>query len=244
MRKLSLYSFVLLFLFTSCHTEYKAQQVQFSNYRLTKEYNTSSSIATLIKPYGDSLSGKMDVVIGENETLLERKRQANTLGYFITDAYLAMAKQKISNGVDIAFMNTGGVRLPDIAAGPVTQGKIYELMPFDNLMVSVKMTGRQLKQYLDTLAARDGILESGMTMTLKNNEVSNVKIGNKPLDLQSVYTIVHSDYVVINTPLLKDLERSTNGYLLRDAIIDYVEQLNKQGKKIKVTNIDRISYVN
>jgi hypothetical protein len=32
-------------------------------------------------------------------------------------------------------MNSGGIRLPEMPAGAITQGKIFELMPFDNLMV-------------------------------------------------------------------------------------------------------------
>ena len=69
-------------------------------------------------------------------------------------------------------------------------------------------------------------------------------VGGKPLDLNADYTIVHSDYVAMNSNLLKNIDRSTNGYLLRDALLDYVKFINSQNKKVTVTNIDRISYVN
>jgi len=141
-------------------------------------------------------------------------------------------------------MNTGGVRLPDLPAGTITLGKMYELMPFDNLMMLVKMKGSLLKQYLDTLAASDGIIETGMTIHVVNKTAQEIMIGGKPLDLNAEYTIVHSDYIIINTNLLKSLVRKVNGYLLRDALIDYVKLNNNQGKKIKVSNIDRITYVN
>jgi hypothetical protein len=69
-------------------------------------------------------------------------------------------------------------------------------------------------------------------------------VAGKPLDLNADYTIVHSDYVVMNSNLLKNINRAANGYLLRDAIIDYVKFINGQGNKITVSDIDRISYVN
>lgn len=186
----------------------------------------------------------MSIVIGYNEKELEKKRQDNTLGFFMTDAYLEMARQKVNAKVDAAFMNSGGIRLPDLPAGAITRGKIYELMPFDNLMVLLKLTGRQLQQYLDTLAATEGVIASGLTMQIVNKTAQQVMVAGKPLDLNADYILVHSDYVVMNSNLLKNIDRNTNGYLLRDAIIDYIGFLNGQNKKITVSNIDRLSYVN
>ncbi len=245
MRKSSFYPLIIaIFFAASCSISYKAERVQYSNYRIQQNDAESKSLTSIIKPYSDSVSKLMDVVIGYNETPLERKKQANVLGYFMTDAYLQMARQKVNANVDAAFMNAGGVRLPDIPAGAITQEKIYELMPFDNLMVLLKVKGSLLKQYLDTLAANDGVIESGITMQIVNNTTQQVMVGGKPLDLNADYTIVHSDYVAMNSNLLKNINRSTNGYLLRDALLDYISSFNRENKKITVSNKDRVSYVN
>jgi len=235
---------IAIFFAISCNTSYKAGNVQYSSYRIQQHDAGSRSLTAIVKPYSDSVNKLMNVVIGYNEAQLEKKKQGNTLGFFITDAYLEMAKQKVEPKVDAAFMNSGGIRLPEISAGAITQGKIFELMPFDNLMVLLKMKGSLLKQYLDTLAATEGVVESGMTMQIVNKTVQQVMVGGKPLDLNADYTIVHSDYVAMNSNLLKNIKRSTNGYLLRDAILDYVKFTHSQNKKVTVTNTDRISYVN
>ncbi|HEX6171109.1 MAG TPA: 5'-nucleotidase [Chitinophagaceae bacterium] len=235
---------IAILLAISCNTSYKAENVQYSSYRIQQLDAGSKSVATIVKPYSDSVNKLMNIVIGYNEAQLEKKRQGNTLGFFITDAYLEMARQKVDPKVDAAFMNSGGIRLPELPAGAITQGKIFELMPFDNLMVLLKVKGSLLKQYLDTLAANDGIIESGITMQIENKTVQQVMVGGKPLDLNADYSIVHSDYVAMNTNLLKNIKRSSNGYLLRDAILDYVKLINSQSKKVTVTNVDRVSYVN
>ena len=235
---------IAIFFAISCNTSYKAEKVQYSSYRIQQHDEGSRSLTTIVKPYSDSVNKLMNVVIGYNEAQLEKKRQGNTLGFFITDAYLEMAKQKVDPKVDAAFMNSGGIRLPEMSAGAITEGKIFELMPFDNLMVLLKVKGSLLKQYLDTLTADDGVIESGMTMQIVNKTVQQVMVDGKPLDLNTDYTIVHSDYVVMNSNLLKNINRSTNGYLLRDAILDYVKLINSQNKKVTVTNTDRVSYVN
>jgi 2',3'-cyclic-nucleotide 2'-phosphodiesterase (5'-nucleotidase family) len=232
----------VVFFFQSCHTFYKPGQVQYSSYRIQNAGSANSSFSTLLIPYSDSVNKLMNKVIGHNEALLSKKRQANILGYFIADAYLFMAKKRHGDHVVAAFMNSGGVRLPELAAGPITQGKIFELMPFDNLMTVVKMKGSFLKQYLDTLLVRDGIIQAGLSLQVVNGVSQQVMVGDKVLDLNSEYTIVHSDYVVNNTPFLKNLYSNTDGYLLRDAIIDYVKIMSEQGKKIVVRNTERVSY--
>src|SRR6188768_1714031 len=204
MRKLPFYLLLIaIFFAVSCSTSYKTENVQYSHYRIQQYDEGSKSLASIVKPYSDSVNKSMNIVIGYNDLRLEKKKEGNALGFFMADAYLEMAKQKVDPKVDAAFMNSGGIRLPEMAAGPITQGKIFELMPFDNVMVLLKVKGSLLKQYLDTLAATEGVIESGMTMQIVNKTVQQVMVGGKPLDLNADYTILNSDYVAMNSNLLK-----------------------------------------
>jgi 5'-nucleotidase len=49
---------------------------------------------------------------------------------------------------DIALQNGGGVRT-DIAPGPLTVGQIYNLLPFNNTLVELEMTGTEIEQVLE-----------------------------------------------------------------------------------------------
>ena len=86
---------IAIFFAVSCNTSYKAGNVQYSSYRVQQYDAGSKSLSNLVKPYSDSVNKLMSMVIGYNDLKLEKKRQVNTLGFFIADAYREMAKQKV-----------------------------------------------------------------------------------------------------------------------------------------------------
>ena len=49
-------------------------------------------------------------------------------------------------GADVALHNTSGGLRADLPQGALTYGGVYEVMPFDNLVVQIRLTGRQLRQ--------------------------------------------------------------------------------------------------
>lgn len=231
-----------LFLLVSCNPSFRSASVEYRNYNVQQKEERNSQIKTLIKPYSDSINGTMNNVIGENEVLLEKSTRKNTLGFFMTDAFLFMAKQKFNSEVDVAFMNHGGIRLNELSAGKIMNGTIFELMPFDNLLLIQKVKGKVLKQYLDTVAFFGAMVQSGLTMRISNKKPENVMVGNKPLDENADYIISNSDYIINNSEVLKNIPVQNIGYLQRDAIIDYVLQLTQKGRKIVVENTNRVVY--
>jgi 2',3'-cyclic-nucleotide 2'-phosphodiesterase (5'-nucleotidase family) len=79
------------------------------------------------------------------ETPIRRLGPASPLGNLVTDAILASVP-----GADIAMNNSGGGLRADLPAGPLIYGSVFEVMPFDNLLVSLRLTGRELRQVFST----------------------------------------------------------------------------------------------
>lgn len=185
----------------------------------------------------------MNDVMAELGTTLKKEQPDGTLGNFMADAYLSMARKKFDPSADVAFMNNGGIRLNNIQAGPLRRGSIYEVMPFDNLMVIVKITGAQLQQYLDYIAAEGGSGIAGVRMTIRDKKATEVFINDKPIDMAASYTMVNSDYAVNGGGgfnLFKNMPFQKTGYLLRDAILDYSADFKASGKPIIVSSQKRI----
>jgi len=75
------------------------------------------------------------------------------LGNLFVDAYRAGAP-----GADVAINNTSGGLRADLPAGPLTYGGVFEVMPFDNRLVTFHLTGGELRKVLTTQVARNAAL--------------------------------------------------------------------------------------
>ena len=233
--------FVAVF-FVSCHKQFQPQSVQYAGYSVDRS-KTDTTLTNFLKPYSGKVGETMNDVMAELGTTLKKEQPDGTLGNFMADAYLSMARKKFDPSADVAFMNNGGIRLNMIMAGPLRRGSIYEVMPFDNLLVIVKLTGAQLQQYLDYIAAEGGSGIAGARMTIRDKKATEVFIQNKPIDLSASYTMVNSDYAVNGGGgfnLFKSMPSQKTGYLLRDAIIDYSAEFKASGKPIIVSGEKRI----
>ncbi|HEX4878010.1 MAG TPA: 5'-nucleotidase C-terminal domain-containing protein [Chitinophagaceae bacterium] len=246
MRKIPFLAFTCLFLFAgiSCNTVYQSQSLQYKSYRITDTITRDGNALSMLKPYSDNVNKTMNEVVGVADISLEKKQPEGTLGNFLADAFLTMAQEKYNTKADIALINFGGIRLTQLPAGNVTNGKIFELMPFDNLLILQKLKGNVLQQFLDLIAAKGGWPVAGMTMQIRDKKAVNVMIGGKPLDATATYTIVNSDFIANggdNADMLKSIPQVTNGYLMRDAIFDYIKKLKSQGKNITANIENRVT---
>lgn len=247
MRKNPLMAFACLLVLVanlSCTTTYQSQSLQYKSYRITDTISKNSAALSMLQPYSDNVNKTMNEVVGIAEISLEKKQPECTLGNFLADAFLVMAQEKYNTRADIALINFGGMRLTQLPKGEVTNGKIFELMPFDNLLILQKVRGDILQQFLDLIAAKGGWPVAGMTMQIKDKKAINVTIGGKPLDPTATYTIVNSDFIANggdNADMLRPIPQITNGYLMRDAIFDYIKKLKSQGKNITAKIENRVT---
>ncbi|HTH30747.1 MAG TPA: 5'-nucleotidase C-terminal domain-containing protein, partial [Lacibacter sp.] len=85
---------------------------------------------------------------------------------------------------------------------------------------------------------------AGITMQIKDKKAVNVMIGGKIIDPNMIYTIANSDYVANggdNSDMLKTIPQINNGFLLRDALIEYVQSFTQKGQPITATIQNRVT---
>ncbi|MBU3197751.1 5'-nucleotidase C-terminal domain-containing protein [Clostridium estertheticum] len=97
-------------------------------------------------------------VIGKDDTALTKEQVdspygESQLGNWMADVVKNYSKSKAEVGV----VNNGGIRLSPIAKGNVTVGTIFNIMPFDNTICTVTMTGAQLKYIFEQAVKTDGV---------------------------------------------------------------------------------------
>ena len=232
---------------SSCSTFYQPTSLNHTQYKIDSSIRKDSSLVVMLQPYSTNINATMNKVIGTSADTYNNKRPESEIGNFLADCYKAMAEKKFERKIDAAFMNVGGIR-SYMSKGNITVGKIFEIMPFDNLLVLQELKGGVLQQYLDVIAADGGWpVSKGVTIQIKNKKAVNVMINGKPLDVNATYTVAHSDYIAnggSDCSMLKSVPQINKGYLMRDAILEYVSMQSAAGKTIqpiienRVTNAD------
>jgi 2',3'-cyclic-nucleotide 2'-phosphodiesterase (5'-nucleotidase family) len=218
-------------------TYYQSAKVQYSHIEANaQQLGSDSLMQQLLIPYSKKINETMNEPLASLGVQLVKRSPENTLGYFMTDAYLTMAQKKFERKVDVAFMNPGGIRLNSIEPGVITLGKIYELMPFDNLMVLIELKGAELKQFLNQTASRGAWPVSGLSYTINQaKQATAIMVNNQPLEENTLYTVAVSDYVANGgdqNSIFKGKPQVSKGYLQRDALIDYVKSWAEQKQTI------------
>lgn len=153
------------------------------------------------------------------------------LGQWVTDTM----RQKVQ--ADVAFQNSGGLRT-GIAAGSITMGKLYEVMPFDNTLFTVELTGRQLMKVLEygfTHRQLGMVQYSGLTVTAKADETSQLTImavtmaDGTPLQPEKMYKVVTNDFMAAGGDGFTMFKEGTRLYdtniPVRDALADTLRKM-------------------
>ncbi len=110
------------------------------------------TVAAIVAAYRDAAAPLANRPVGRISAPFERRPGAggdHALGRLIADAQLAATR---ANGAEVAFTNPGGVRASLRASGrdgTVTYADAYATQPFGNSLVTLTLTGAQLKTLLE-----------------------------------------------------------------------------------------------
>ena len=202
-------------LFLACSPEYKLQS--YSDKLIKVEAELDSSILSIINPYRIEIEAQMNEVLTYTKNNLTKGKPQSTIGNFVTDLCLNYAD------ADICIMNNGGLRT-NIDKGPISRGKIYELMPFENELVILELNKNDYMGLLQYIVQRGGEPFSGIKIIIDNNGqiISNswpvnFELGEKVKVLTSDYLANGGDKM----SFFKNKKQYKIGIKLRDAIIDY-----------------------
>ena len=204
-----------------------------------------TSVAHFLQPYRQGLDRTMNEVLTRTTGRVEKGQPDGPLNDLLTDALLQQATQRYGKPIDCSHLNYGGIR-NNLPEGNITTGSIFEVMPFDNQLVVLTLTGDMLQQLLNHFAAGNKLVVGGLRTKIHDGKVQSVTFANgRTLQPNEMYTVAMSDYIADggdNADFLKNAVRRENiNYLMRDALIDYFRQQGKSGQPITPTTDGRIS---
>ena len=204
-------------------------------------------VDAIIAPYSAKVR-ELDAPIGKLVGELKKGGMgAGSLGNFVADALRARAEVKLGKPVLLAIANSGGLRKNEFAEGNLSSNDIYQLLPFENALVALDLTGEQLRRFLGIIVthrdAQSGARIMYRTNGKKENEIVGVRLGSgaveKEIDPQAIYTIVTIDYLVKRGGDYSVLQEAKNlrplNLTMRDAVLDYVKAETAAGRAVKAT---------
>ena len=200
------------------------------------------AVEKMLAPYSGKVRA-LNVVIGRLEAPLKKEPVgAGSLGGFVTDGIRSYAKTKLNKPIALTIMNAGGLRKNDIAAGEVRATDIFELLPFENALIAIDLSGSDLLKLMPALA-RDA--QSGARVRYRWNdqdrpEFISAKLVDEngrehEIDPAKIYTIVTIDYLIklgSGSYAIFQEARSTMplNITLRESIMEYVKSETTAGR--------------
>jgi 5'-nucleotidase len=111
------------------------------------------AVEAIVRRYGDLTAPLSDMEVGRLAAPLDRHTNAageSTLGAMVADAFLAGSSDPSygKRAAQIAFTNPGGLRA-DLSNLSVTFGQLFNVLPFNNTLVTMDLTGAQLLRLLE-----------------------------------------------------------------------------------------------
>lgn len=159
-------------------------------------------VARVVDEYARQVNGIMGRVIGKTSVDLDgenvRVRQTN-LGSFIADIF------RKESGADAVIINGGGIR-DSIRKGDITVENVYSVLPFNNYIVAIRLTGKQVRDALEYglsgIETREGRFPqvAGLAFTYfakhpAGSRVGNILIDGKPIDPAKQYVVATNDFL-------------------------------------------------
>ncbi len=198
------------------------------------------AIDSIISIYREKLMVQMNQVIARSPFAMHRASPEGLLNNFVADVVFEYAKSenKYHDGqpLDFCLLNYGGLR-SSLPAGDITVGNVFELMPFDNTIVVITLTGKKTQELFKYLASEtNGMPISGLRMGIQEKSPVNIEINGQPFDPNRNYKVVTSDYLSLGgdrmTFFLEPVSYELLGMQIRDAILLHMKKQTLQGKEI------------
>jgi len=215
-------------------------------------------IDEMLKKYIEKSDAELKVVIGTaKETFVFGNRlpryQETAIGNMISDANVWYFRNVSKQRVDFAFHNGGNIRA-EIPKGPITRETLLTVLPFENYLYIVSMTGAQINELFDFIAAipqgNGGFpqFSSDVRYTVDKTGgkgvIKELTIGGEKVDPNKVYRFCTNDYILGGgdgyAPMLNASDRFNASLLLSYVVTEY---FRAQGGEVSPATDGRLTII-
>lgn len=187
-----------------------------------------TAVARLVDGYRRATDSLTSRPVATLASALRRGGDQYPLGNLLADAYRAAA------GADAAIVNNGGIRA-DLDSGVVSWGALFEVVPFQNFVTRVTLTGRELRAALEhAVGSQDAAAHvSGVRLTASRGAPEGQRLtalafaNGRPVRDEGRYTLAVPDYLAAGGSgyaMLRGRPAVNVGVTDLDAVIAYLRR--------------------
>jgi 2',3'-cyclic-nucleotide 2'-phosphodiesterase (5'-nucleotidase family) len=249
--KKSIFLVLIIALFFSCKKEQiQVKKITGKQIAIDTNYAGDTLISNFIEPYKLKLKDEINRVLCYNPKTLTREETdlESSLGNAYADICFEKAdsifQAQTGKTIDFALFNFGGIRTV-IPKGDITVKNLFELMPFENMLVIAELSGNQTQELFNYLEKRkEAHPISHLKIALKGEKLTDIRIQNKPFDSKKNYYVLTHDYLQHggdNMSFFKNPIYLFNTQLkVRDALIEHLSTIDT----LKVSIDNRFIQIN
>jgi 5'-nucleotidase/UDP-sugar diphosphatase len=193
-----------------------------------------AKVLAIVEKYQHKVDSLLNRKVGETEVGLDgekvRRRETN-LGDLIADIVRGSA------GADLAIINGGSIRT-SIRKGDISVKDIYSALPFDDYIVAIRLTGKQILDALEhgvsSIDEGSGRFPqvSGVSFAFdpsgkKGSRIKEATIGGQPLKPDREYSVATNDFLAVGG----------DGYKVFEEEIGASKDFSEIGGAMKGSNI-------
>ncbi len=194
----------------------------------------------------EPLTGRVVTTTSADLTRLQTDAGESALGNLVADG------QRAAMNADIAFITTGSLRA-EIPEGNVTWGDLYAVQPFSSTVLSMTMTGEQVRDALErqweTPLPPHNLAVSGLSYTFDERKpagdrIVDIRVNGTLLDPNASYTAAMVDFLATGGDRYTVFTEGTNvvnGPSDVDALVAYMESLPKLVDAKAETRITKVA---
>jgi 2',3'-cyclic-nucleotide 2'-phosphodiesterase (5'-nucleotidase family) len=209
---------------------------------ITEAIPEDADIQKVIAPLAAEIKASFGLPLVEAPQGLFRGRRGeeNLLGYWVSDVMRRAAQPLVGAPVPFAITNAGGLRA-NLRPGQLKVGDIFELMPFENEMVVIELTGAEVIQVVkEGLLRRGGEPCSGVKAKVEGPPEQAVLTvtweDGSPIDPEATVKVATTDYLYGGGDSIPTLKKGrkpfTTGVTLRQMLLDECTALGKAKKDL------------
>jgi 5'-nucleotidase len=221
--------------------------VDFDNVPVTQDVEPAPDVEALVARYRTLVEAVSSRIVGTITADFTKEQNAageSVLGGLIADAQLAASKHAEQGGAAMSFMNSGGIRSNLLyepsdseRPGEVTFAEVFAVHPFGNHLVTMTLTGAQIRtlleqQWLDRPARNILMPSAGLSYTWRPGQpvgarvdASSILLHGEPIDPDGRYRVVVNSFLADGGdgfPLLREGTERVDGGADVDALKDYL----------------------